>query len=249
MSFSDLHVHTVFSDGKNTPEEMVLAAIEKGMKCIGFSDHAYTPFDEDFCIAKHEQALYRSTVSALKEKYKDKITVLCGIEQDLCSDVQAECYDYVIGSLHYVYADNMYIPVDHSPEVLLQSVQEHFQGDIYSFIEAYYRMLAEMAENAKIDLIGHFDLVCKFNEGGRLFDETDPRYVCAWQAAVDRLLKKKIPFEINTGAISRGYRSAPYPAEPICDYIRANGGSFMLSSDCHKAENLCYGFEKWSLLL
>ena len=27
----DLHTHTVFCDGKNTPEEMVLSAIEKGL--------------------------------------------------------------------------------------------------------------------------------------------------------------------------------------------------------------------------
>ena len=39
MSF-DLHVHTTFSDGKNTPEEIVLEAIRRGMDTIGFSDHS-----------------------------------------------------------------------------------------------------------------------------------------------------------------------------------------------------------------
>ena len=42
MILTDLHVHTNYCDGKNTPEEMVLAAIEKGMECIGFSVHSYT---------------------------------------------------------------------------------------------------------------------------------------------------------------------------------------------------------------
>ena len=31
MIYSDLHMHTVFCDGKNTPEEMVLSAIDKEM--------------------------------------------------------------------------------------------------------------------------------------------------------------------------------------------------------------------------
>ena len=28
----DLHMHTTFCDGKNTPEEMVLSAIDKGLE-------------------------------------------------------------------------------------------------------------------------------------------------------------------------------------------------------------------------
>ena len=30
----DLHMHTVFSGGKNTPEEMVVSAINKGFKAV-----------------------------------------------------------------------------------------------------------------------------------------------------------------------------------------------------------------------
>ena len=42
---ANFHTHTVFSDGKNTPEEVVLGALEKGFRGIGFSDHGYTPYD------------------------------------------------------------------------------------------------------------------------------------------------------------------------------------------------------------
>ena len=35
----DYHMHTVLSDGQNDHEEMVLAAIEKGLDEIGFTDH------------------------------------------------------------------------------------------------------------------------------------------------------------------------------------------------------------------
>ena len=58
MMLSDFHVHTTFSDGKHTPEEMILSAVEKGMTAIGFSDHSYTAFDESYCIAKEKQTQY-----------------------------------------------------------------------------------------------------------------------------------------------------------------------------------------------
>ena len=45
MRYVNLHNHSTFSDGRHTPEEIVLAAIEKNMLGIGFSDHSYTDFD------------------------------------------------------------------------------------------------------------------------------------------------------------------------------------------------------------
>ncbi len=40
MELCDKHVHTIFSDGKNTPEEVVLEAIARKMEVLGFSDHS-----------------------------------------------------------------------------------------------------------------------------------------------------------------------------------------------------------------
>ena len=51
MSLVDLHVHTNYCDGKDSPEEVVLSAIEKGLSTIGLLAHSYTPFDEPACIA------------------------------------------------------------------------------------------------------------------------------------------------------------------------------------------------------
>ena len=87
MILTDLHVHTNYCDGKNTPEEMVLAAIEKGMECIGFSVHSYTEFDTSFCIKSEKVADYKAEINGLKEKYKDKIRILCGTEMDYFSEM------------------------------------------------------------------------------------------------------------------------------------------------------------------
>ena len=78
-----------------------------------------------------------------------------------------------------------------------------------------------------------------------LFDESHPRYVAAWQKAADALLKTGKSFEINTGAISRGYRVTPYPSPDILAYLKARGAKLFLSSDSHAANTLCYQFDKW----
>ena len=63
-------------------------------------------------------------------------------------------------------------------------------------------------------------------------------------AAADELLKLKVPFEINTGAIARNCRVTSYPALDIAEYITERGGEFILSSDCHDSDFLSCGFDE-----
>ena len=92
------------------------------------------------------------------------------------------------------------------------------------------------------DIIGHFDLITKFNEGNRFFDEDNPRYISACNDALDSLLETGKPFEINTGAVSRGWRKSPYPSAKILEYIASHNGSVILSSDSHSKDTLMYKF-------
>ncbi len=236
MKTRDYHNHTCFSDGKNTPEQTVVAAIEKGLKVIGISDHSYTDFDTGYCMKPEQMEAYIGEISRLKEKYKDKITVLCGLEQDIFSAPPEWEFDYIIGSVHYVKADGEYIPVDASAKHLKEGADKHFGGDIYALIEEYYRLVATVADKTKANIIGHFDLITKFQEKEKLFDEQNERYVRAWKAAVDQLIEADLPFEINSGAISRGYRTTPYPAPEIKEYILQKGGKLVFGSDSHRAD-------------
>ena len=246
MSFSDYHVHSVFSDGKSTPEQIVCRALELGMDTIGFSDHSYTSFATHYCMAKEQIETYRRTVAELKKRYEGRIRILCGIEQDYYSDFPAEGFDYVIGSVHFIRAGGEYLPVDRSWDICKKDVKRYFGGDVYSYAEAYYELEGQVAEKTACDIVGHFDLVTKYNENGAWFDESQPRYVASARAAVDRLLPACSRFEINTGAISRGYRVTPYPSMSLTEYIRAKGGTFLLSSDSHDAKTLCNQFDRWS---
>ena len=245
----DLHMHTTYCDGKNTPEEMVLSGINKGLSVIGLSGHGLTTFDSRYCMSDEDTKNYINEVNDLKNKYKDQITVLCGVEQDFYAGLPKYDFDYVIGSVHYVLKDGNYLPVDESADTLRNNVIKYYNGDYIAFAEDYFKNVAQVVEKTNADIIGHFDLVTKFNEGFKLFDETDLRYVKAWREAVDQLIQYNKPFEVNNGAISRGYRTEPYPALPILEYIKRKGGRVIISSDSHSADNIAFRFDEMEQMI
>ncbi len=249
MILGDYHVHTSFCDGTASPAEMAAAAFRQGLSALGFSGHSHTAFDGSWCMSSAGTAAYRAEVSRLREAYAGRMKVLCGVEQDYYSEEPTQGYDYVIGSVHYLRAKGEYLPVDESADHQRRAAEAHFGGDLLAFAEAYFDTVSRVPEIPGCRVVGHFDLVSKFNEGGVLFDEGHPRYVAAWRAAADRLLRSGLLFEVNTGAVSRGYRSVPYPAPPILRYLAERGGRFLLSSDSHRPDTLCFGFDRWERAL
>ena len=245
----DLHTHTCFCDGKDTPEEMVLSAIEKGLETIGIATHSYTENGSSYCIKKERVKEFQLHVNALKIKYADKIRVLCGVEQEYFSNCSLDGYDYSIGSAHYFYVNGKYYHIDMSKDYLIDCVNKEFGGDIYSACEDYYEKVGNVIEKTGADIIGQFDLINKFNENNALFDVNHPRYVNAYKKALYKLLKTGKPIELNTGAISRGYRTEPYPHTDIIKIIKENGGKLILSSDSHNANNIAFQFDVWQKLL
>ena len=240
---SNYHTHTLFCDGKNTPEEMVLAAIRLGCPEIGFSGHSYTPFDGSFCMSQENTKGYIEAVKAVQKKYGDKIKILLGVEQDYDSPESTEGYDYVIGSVHYVHKDGQYLSVDKSKATQIAVVEQFYGGDFYGFVEDYYKAVADVYRKTRCQIIGHFDIITKFNREGDLFDTQHPRYQAAAQKALDALLDTPTVLEVNTGAMARGYTTEPYPSRDILRRWLAAGKKVIFSSDCHSADNLLYGYD------
>jgi len=78
---ADLHTHTIFSHGKGTPEEVVQAAISKGLKKVAITDHA--PSHIFYGIRNVQK--YLDTISRLKDRYAGTIEVLAGMELNIIS--------------------------------------------------------------------------------------------------------------------------------------------------------------------
>lgn len=245
MILQNLHTHTRYGDGRDTPLEMVRGAIAAGCGALGFSEHSPLPPAADpdgWSMAAGDVEAYRREVLSLQEKYRGRLAVFLGLELDFDASAPAGVWDYCIGSLHLVCRDGVYFSVDESPEAFARTVQERFGGDSLAFAEAYFRRLAEASAGADFQILGHFDLITKFNEGGRFFDESHPRYLDAAQEALEVLLEREVIFEVNTGAMSRGYRSIPYPAPFLLRAIRERGGRICITSDSHSANTITYAF-------
>lgn len=239
----NLHTHTTYCDGKDTPEQMIMAAIEKGFLSIGFSGHSYVDFDEIASMSMEETEQYKKEVRALAQKYKDKIKVYCGIEYDFYSNFDISDFDYTIGSVHALKIGDRYFGIDHSMNKTIELVKNHFGGNGYAFAKAYYETLAELPSRGKFDIIGHFDLVTKYRDKVAFFNGESKQYRDLALGAVSAL-KGKIPlFEVNSGAIGRGYRTTPYPDEFLVKELKKQGFGAVITSDCHNSSWLDIGYK------
>ena len=238
----DLHTHSSFCDGENSPEEFVLSAITKGMDAIGFSAHAPMPFATEATMPCGSVTRYCEEILRLREKYRGQISVFLGLEQDYYAADPAIGYDYLIGAVHCLHMGDEYIFLDRSAEELRETVRRYFGGDVYRLVSHYYQLVAGLPSRTGCDIIGHFDLIAKFNKDGSFFDENGPRYLRAAMDALDALLEQNVLFEINSSDAVAGLRKIPYPAPLFLHRIAERRGRALLSSDAHCAEDLLAGF-------
>ena len=76
----NFHTHSTFCDGKNTAEEMVIAALEKGFDALGFSGHCihplnpefYKPFDDIWHMPSADISTYTKEIRRLQAEYSSK---------------------------------------------------------------------------------------------------------------------------------------------------------------------------------
>jgi DNA polymerase (family 10) len=123
----DLHMHTDWSDGRGTLEEMVLAAKERGRKYIAICDHARRLRDGRLERQTEEIAAMNERVSG--------ITVLAGIEVDIRGEGSLDYDDEALAQRDWVMA-SIHSGFDQPRERLTD------------------RLVAAM-ENPHVDCIGH----------------------------------------------------------------------------------------------
>ena len=246
----NLHIHTTYVDGKDAPEEIVLAAIKKGFDSIGFSEHTYTQFsDYPYQMTVPAQANYQKEVLTLKEKYKNQIEIFCGLEYEMFSSVPTDGFDYLIGSVHYIDIDGKKYGFDRGVKEAKAFVRDLFGGDGMAFAKRYFENVSQLPSYQKFDIIGHFDILVKTNDTLNFVDTSAKQYLNYGFEAI-HALKGKIPlFEINSGAIARGYKKAPYPQMDFLKEFKNCGFGVVITSDCHDKNFIdCYYNESKEIL-
>lgn len=240
VKVTNFHTHCTFCDGKDAAEEMVRAAIARNFTALGFSSHSDMIAD---------LAAYRAEIARLAEAYADRIKIFCGLELELAKPLPSTStlnFNYIIGSHHFIMAANGgFFAIDNSPEELVSGIRDHYDGDAATFIKAYYAALRSTL-SLDFQIVGHPDLVRKFNVKHPYFDETADWYRGELETTADAIAKSGKIVEVNTGAISRGWLNDAYPSAEFRALLRARGVRFILSSDAHAAAAIDCAFDRFS---
>jgi DNA polymerase (family 10) len=98
----DLHMHTSWSDGKYTTEEMVEAARQRGYKYIAITDHSKS-LGVAGGLSDEDLLRHTDECRALNAKFSD-IRVLAGTEVDIRQDGSLDYSDDLLAKLDFVVA-------------------------------------------------------------------------------------------------------------------------------------------------
>ena len=253
MQLFNLHTHSIFSDGKSTPEEVVVEAVRQGLNVLGFSDHSPVPFENSFAIKDDNIQNYIDTIKALKEKYKDNIDVYCAMEMDFIPGIVKDFkktketlrLDYMIGSVHLVGndIDRLWFIDGSKYETYDEGLFNYFDGDIKKGVRAFFYQYNEMIETEEFDIVGHFDKI-KMHNRGRYFNEDEKWYRDYLMETLTLIKEKSLIVEVNTRGLYKKRSDDFYPSTWMLPIMHEMNIPVVISSDSHKAEELTLCFKE-----
>ena len=250
--FADYHVHTSYSDDSEYPmEEVVKDAISFGLDEICFTDHVDYGVKRDWddprgmtyrrggagepermALANVDYPRYATEIAALREKYKDQITLKMGIEFGIQTHTIPQYeklfsvwpFDFIILSVHQV----------EDKEFWTQDFQRGRTQEEYN-LRYYEEILALVQQYHHYSVLGHMDLISRYDKAGPFsFEKIRP--------IVKEILKTIIfdgkGIEVNTSCYRYGLNDLT-PSTDILRLYRDLGGRIItIGSDSHRKEHL-----------
>jgi len=233
----DYHTHSSFSDDCPTPmEELIKTAVEIGIREIAVTDHYDPDSPEIDCPNELDFPRYHQNLTEMKEKYRDRIKVLKGVEIGLQeSDKTLEkCraaansydYDYILGAFHFAEGHDIY----HRHLFENKTVEEAYI--------VYYTMVRDCLRKYKdFDVLAHFNIIDRY-----------PDHIADWPVyaeLAEEILKIVIAdgkgLEINTSSSRYGMGERTIPSEEILRLYAELGGEIVtIGSDAHRAKDVGY---------
>lgn len=256
MEKINLHTHSIFCDGNNSPREMVLSAIEKNFTVLGFSGHSMYPFSSDWHIPVNNIAAYVQEIRQLQEEFKNEIQILCGFEADYIPSITfptKENYktfspDYLIGSVHYLVTSEGQFAVDDKTENVAAGFKTFYNNNSKAFVCDYFETQRQMLKKGDFEILGHPDLIRKRNGILKMFDENESWYKEQVELTAKAAATAGVIVEINTGAIFRGAMDDVYPSAYFLEKLFNEKVPICINSDAHSVDGLDCAFDRAALL-
>jgi DNA polymerase (family 10) len=150
----DLHMHTSWSDGRDTVEAMVMAARALGYEYVAITDHSQTSAASRNVTI---DGLKRQAdeIASLRERVPD-LTILHGCEVDILRDGKLDFPDRTLETLDIVLA-SLHDGAGHSPEQLLKRYLNAMRNPLVTVITHPTNRLVPSRSGYDIDYDRLFD--------------------------------------------------------------------------------------------
>lgn len=242
---SDCHLHSSHSGDSNTPmEEMILAGIARGLTTMCFTEHQDINYPDspenpgNIFLLNTDSYLYE--LACLKEKYKNQIRLLFGVELGLQPDIMRQNaiyaksyeFDFIIGSTHICHGKDPYYPAFFEGRSVEEAYREYFES-----------ILENIKKFSNFDVCGHLDYVIRYSTD-KDSNYSHDKYKDIIDAILEILLEKGKGIELNTGGIKSGMKDF-HPCTDILKRYRELGGEIItVGSDSHDIAHIGDYFQR-----
>lgn len=242
--YYDYHTHTSVSEDAFVPaDEMIQAAIDKGVAELAITDHFDPDYPHpDFTFEPNLESYHKMLLDKEAE-YQDKIKIVKGIEIGLqrgstlkrCKDeAHSFNYDFIIGSFHCFDGFDLYM-ADYD-KMNQKEVLPNFYKCMYDCLSDY----------KDYSVLGHFNVIDRY-----IPFEPDYRDV---MDLIKEILKMIISdgkgMEFNTSSYRYGMGENTTPSSDILKMYHELGGEIItIGSDAHKPEYIAMDFDKAKKIL
>lgn len=237
MIRTDIHTHTKFSaDGRNSIEEMIAAAMQKGLAWYGISEHFNYDYDRLHLtidgqeVPPIDERAYFTRARELQKQLRGKLHLLVGAEfgydnanstlQRYIETEQEYSPDFVVNSVHICLGMDCYFPhycVGKSKE--------------YAYNAYLYRVLESLDAPYRYDIVAHVGY-CSRNA---TYPDPKLRYE-DYADVLDEILKRIIArgkiLEVNSSAKTAGSPFIP-DTDILERYFELGGRMVSFASDAH----------------
>jgi len=252
FSYHSGHSGEFCRHAKGELEAVVEAAVARGFTHYGLSEHCPRDRVEDLYPDEHALgpsglaaafAAYVDKALALRERYADRIELLVGFETERLPPTSwaarmtvlraSAPFDYVVGSVHDV--DGVW--VDYKPELTAELAARVGGRDALHI--RYFDALIELVQTLRPEIVGHLDLVRKFDGPGASFSPAVLRHV---ERVLEAVRVAGAMLDVNCGAARRGH-SPVYPLPEILQRACQMGIPVTLGDDSHGAHDVGVGLD------
>lgn len=231
---------------------VVEAAVAAGFTTYGLSEHCprfqrehLYPDEVGVELQELQEvfARYVRTALELRERHQQEIELLIGFETEslptaswatTMRELRASApFDYIVGSVHSL-GDTW---IDLTPEVAERAAQE--SGGWEAARCRYFDLLASLVDTLRPEIVGHVDLIRRFEAPGFTFSAQALRHA---ERVFEAALAAGSAIEVNAAPARRGFGPV-YPGPQLLRRARELGVPVTLGDDSHGPEGVGVGLD------